>query len=146
MGFIGEFSRAIYQYHVAEKGVKSAARYLARIPDVTSCTASAFDSYKSNAVQLAQRGSFNSSEPVLSNWDDASEVKVDVTCIANPVDTTTQQSQFYGPTQIPIITVSTSFEFNDLGMLNIIKALRSNSQDRGKIEISASHSEAYVGD
>lgn len=147
MGFIGEFSRAVYQYHVAEKGVKSAARYLARVPDVTSCATSSFDSYKTNAITMAQRGSFDMSDPfVLNNWTTASDVQVSVTCISNPVDPVTKQSPYYGPELIPVITVSTSFEFNDLGMLNIIKLLKSDSQDRGAIEISASHREVYVGD
>ena len=147
MSFIGEFSRAVYQYHVAEKGVKSAARYLARVPDVTVCASSSFDSYKSDAIALAQKGSFDAGDPfVLNNWTSAADVQVVVTCIANPIDPNTNLSPFYGPEQIPVITVSTTFDFNDLGMLNVIKLLRPGNQDRGAIEISASHREIYVGD
>lgn len=147
MALIGDFSRAVYQYHVAEKGVKSAARYLARVPDVTTCASSSFDAYKSNAVALAQKGSFNSTDPfVLNNWNSPSDIQVSVTCVANPVDVNTQQTEYLGPVEIPIITVTTSFQFNDLGMLNIISLLKSDHLDRGKIEISASHREIYVGD
>lgn len=33
VGGVFELSRAVYQFQIADKGVKSAARYLARIPD-----------------------------------------------------------------------------------------------------------------
>lgn len=147
VGFIGEFSRVVYQYHIADKGVKSAARYLARVPDVSTCSAASFDGFKTNAVNMAQRGSFNAGEPlVLSNWNDAGDIQISVSCVANPVDPNTQQTPYFGPPEIPVITVSTSFQFNDIGLLNVIKVLNADHEDRGTISISASHKEVYVGD
>lgn len=147
MAFIGDFSRAIYQYHVAEKGVKAAARYLARVPNVTVCAASSFDAFSGKAKALAQRGSFNVADDlVLSNWANASEVTVSVACQANAPDAVTNVKPFHGPDQIPIITVSASFTFNDAGFLNVIKILNPSYQDRGTITIAAAHEEVYVGD
>jgi len=118
-----------------------------RVPDITTCTSSAFDSFKSNATSLAQRGSFDANEPhVLNNWTSAADLDISVSCISNPVDTNTQQSEYFGPAEIPIITVSTSFEFDDLGMLNIVRLLNPGHEDRAKISITAEHKEVYVGD
>ena len=147
LAFIGEFSRAIYQFHVAEKGVKNAARYLARVPDITVCAAASFDTYKANAVRVAQKGSFDeSAEFKLPNWQSTSDVTVSINCVANAIDPITEKRPFYGPDQIPVISVSTEFDFNDLGWLNIVKVLDSEHEDSSGVKITATHQEIYVGD
>ena len=147
MAFIGDISRAVYQFHVAEKGVKSAARYLARVPDVTVCAASSFDTFSSNAANMAQRGSFNAQDDFkLSNWQNAADLTISVVCEANAIDAVTNTRPFIGPDQIPVITVSTSFAFDDVGMLNLIKLIDGTQSDNSGITIAASHSEVYVGD
>jgi len=149
MGFIGEFSRAVYQFHVAEKGVKNAARYLARVsvPDVNSCGGALLDAYKTNAANIAQRGSFDTSvEHKLNNWTQAGDIIVSIDCVDNAPDGTTNLRPYLGADKIPVITVSTSFEFNDIGLLSFIKMIDPSKHSDDKIIITASHKEVYIGD
>jgi len=147
MGFGSEFGRAVYQIHVAEKGVKNAARYLARVPDIAGCTTSSFDGFALNAINVAQKGSFNNNAPLkLSNWDAPNDITIEVDCVSNLPDAVTNVRPFFGGDQIPIITVRTAFDFNSIGMLDIIQLLDPTQQDNEGIVISAAHKEIYVGD
>lgn len=128
-----EFTRVIYQHHVAEKGVKAAARYLARVVDNTGCALSSsdFSNAQTQAKTLAQYGKFSAAgSPSLSNWNNASDITINITCEPN-------SGAWRGEKDIPIITVSTSFSYNDIGLLG---ALSTNA-----ITVRASHQEMFVG-
>ena len=150
MGGMAEFGRAFHQYHIANKGVKSAARYLARVPVGVDCaTSSAAWTSKSEVVlakSLAVSGSFAVNAPsVISNWTPA-DVSIPApdatTCFNNSGGT------YNGRAQIPIVTVSTTFIYDDLGMLSLMSVLplgKKASFALTNIQITATHQEVHIG-
>lgn len=146
MGGMAEFGRAFQQYHVANKGVKSAARYLARVAEENDCGTTLSANWNTNvtrAKNLARLNSLNGTgSPVLSNWTDADITIDDPTCVANT------GGAFNGPAQIPIVNVSTTFTYDDLGMLSLLSVLplgKRASFAISNIQITASHQELYIG-
>ena len=135
-GGLVEFGRALQQKHVADKGVKNAARYLARVVNDGSCPVSSgnanWNTLEGNAKVLAQKGTLdNNGAYLLTNWTNAGDVTVSVTCISNTA------GNYRGFSQIPVITVSTSFAFNDIGMLSLLQI--------PSLTISASHQQMFIG-
>lgn len=128
-----EYGRLIYQHHIAEKGVKSAARYLARVVDDTGCglSSTAFSTATIQAKTLAIYGEFDGSgTPSISNWTD-NDISVDIDCTINTGGT------WRGVDDLPLITVSTTFTYSDLGLLGAL------GQDA--VTVTASHQELFVG-
>lgn len=129
-----EYSRVIYQQHIADKGVKNAARYLARIVDDTDCALNGaeFTAARTNAVTLAQFGRFDSNgTPLLSNWTNAADVTITIDCELNT------GGEWRGEDDLPLITVSTAFNYDDLGLLGVL--------GQNGITVRASHQEIFVG-
>ena len=141
MGGMAEFGRALQQHHVASKGVKSAARYLARVPGNRSCTQANWDSYLTQAKSIAQRGSLDGSAPlVIPNWDASATFTVTVTCIPNAPDAITGIRPYRDQENMPILTVSTSFNFDDFGMLGLLEVTGLSA-----LTITTSHQQMYIG-
>ncbi len=135
-----EFGRALYQFHVANKGVKAAARYLARTTASPGCppVGTNWSAAQTNAKNLAIRGSLDTSSPLLlPNWDQTTDVTIAVSCVSN-VAQNGNPAPFRGPDSIPVLTVSTEFPFDDLGILTTLGL--------GTITIAANHQELFVGD
>ena len=130
-----EFGRALYQFHIANKGVKSAARFVARVPNPSlTCPPSgtSWTTAQTDAKTLAMRGSLNGSDPfLLSNWSDASSITIAVSCYDNSGGT------YRGLDDLAIITVSTSFNFDDIGLLSTLGITG--------LTINASHQEMFIG-
>jgi len=135
MGGLAEFGMALQQKHVADKGVKNAARYLARVVNLDGAcppTNTNWNTLVGNAKTLAQKGTLNGNAAyLLTNWTSASDVTVSVSCIDNT------SGNYRGFDQIPVINVSTTFNFNDIGMLSLL-----NIQS---LSISASHEQMFIG-
>ncbi len=132
-----EFGRGLHQYHTAAKGVKNAARYLARVVDEGSCppSSTAWTTQVAKAKTLAQHGSFSSSDPLsLSNWSNASDITVSVSCVDNSAGT------YRGDDDIPVVTVSTSFAYNSLGLLSL-----TNVPGLTGLQIEVSHEQMFIG-
>lgn len=130
---IVEFGNILQQYHVANKGVKSAARYMARVAGDGSCPiGNGWTTNEGDAKYLAQHGSFEATEPfLLSNWQNANQITITVTCIDNI------SGGFRGNEQIPTVTVSTSFDYADIGLLSFLPG--------NGVTITATHEQMYIG-
>ncbi len=145
-----EFSRATYQQMAAEKGVKAAARYIARAPAPDPCdptaSGSGYTSAATNAVNLAQKGSVNGSGSyTLSNWTDASDVMISVSSIPNAASNGVRP--WRGECEnLYIVSVSTSFAYDDLGLLSALGGLINNTSLQNGLTIRASHEEIFIGD
>lgn len=146
MGGMAEFGRAFQQFHLANKGVKSAARYLSRVATGIDCASTAGDWAAKTEVALAKNlavsGSFSASSPsVISNWA-ATDITIPApsasTCFDNSGNT------YLGDDLIPIIRVTTSFEFNDIGLLSFLGVGKTTGSGK-KLTIRASHEEMYIG-
>lgn len=75
-----EFGRALYAYHTADKSVKSAARYLARLPATAVGEAWAL----SKARNLAMTGKLeDGGSPLIRGWTDPSKVRLDAASLAS---------------------------------------------------------------
>src|SRR5215470_3709877 len=60
-----EFGRAFYVHDIMAKGIRDATRYLARTPGLTVGTVSTASGLGANAANLALRGSFDPTQPLL---------------------------------------------------------------------------------
>lgn len=128
-----EYGRLVYQHHITEKGIKNAARYLARVVDDTGCALSStgFAAAEIQAKNLAVYGGFDSSvTPSVPNWT-ASDVDIDIDCEVNG------GGSWRGEDDIPLITVSTSFTYSDIGFLAVL--------GKSNVTVTASHQELFVG-
>jgi Flp pilus assembly protein TadG len=127
---MAEFANAMRQYHVMEKGVRDAGRYLART-DMTGC---AFNGAAvSNARNLAITGQISGGSPLFPTWTDTNTVVATVVqCFDNSGGT------YRGYPQMPVIEVTASAPYADLGMLTVIGL--------GGLQLSVSHQQLWIGE
>lgn len=128
---LAEFGQALRQYHVMEKGVRDAARYLSHIPANPPCTGSAdpnWATYVAQARNLAVYGTAAAGAPLFKGWTDPATVSVpDPTCLTNPRT---------NGADLPQITVTASAPYSDLGLLSALGL--------GPITLSVSQQELKV--
>jgi Flp pilus assembly protein TadG len=127
---LAEFANAMRQYHIMEKGVRDAGRYVARV-QMTGC---ALDGAATTAAQnLALTGQISGGDFLLPTWDDPSTVTVAVVqCVNN-------SSRVYrGRDVIPVIEVTARAPYTDLGLLTVIGL--------GAITLEASHQQLWIGE
>jgi Flp pilus assembly protein TadG len=115
---LAEFGQLLRQYHVMEKGVRDAARYLAAVPVNPACTGVTdpagytWANAKAEAQNLAVFGSTTGTTPLVRTWTSTATVTVDDgTCLANP-----------RPNGLPLakITVTASAPYAGIGMLGYL--------------------------
>jgi Flp pilus assembly protein TadG len=127
---LAEFGQALRQYHIMEKGVRDAARYLSRVPANPPCVAAdaTWGSYVTQAKNLAVYGVTTSGTALFNGWTTATVSVANPTCIANP----------RGPLapDLPKITVTATAPYADLGMLSALGL--------GPITLTVSHEELKV--
>lgn len=128
-----EFGRALQQHHVLDKGVRDAARYLARVP--LTCSGGTYTwgdaTDLTNAKNLVVTGSTTGGSPIISNLSD-SDIQISVNCIDNSAGT------YRGYPEIPVVTVTARVTYQDFGFL---AALGLSAPT-----FSASHEELSIGE
>lgn len=128
---LAEFGQALRQYHVMEKGVRDAARYLAHAPANPPCTGIAdatWGTYVGEAKNLAVYGRTSSGTALFKGWTDTGTVSIpDPPCLANPRS---------NAATLPQITVTAAAPYSDLGMLGFLGF--------GPITLTVSHQELKV--
>ncbi|MPY75139.1 MAG: hypothetical protein GEU87_12845 [Alphaproteobacteria bacterium] len=113
-----EFGRALHHHHVINKAMRDAARFLARVP--VDCptgpgTGSVTNSADiDTAKNLALNGAPTGGTPKVSYWTDPASISVQVDCRDNALGV------YRGPAGIPIITVTATVPYQDLGMLGAL--------------------------
>ena len=127
---LAEFANAMRQYHVMEKGVRDAARYVARTP-MSGC---ALNGAAVTAAQnLALTGRTAGGAPLLANWSDSATVAVTVAaCVSNT------PRVYRGRDQMPVIQVTASAPYQDLGLLSVIGL--------GPIDLQVAHQQLWIGE
>ena len=126
---LAEFANAMRQYHIMEKGVRDAGRYLARV-QMTGCAVAG--SAVATARNLALTGSATGGSYLLPTWTDPNSVIVTVpTCVDNSGGT------YRGHAQIPVIEVTARAPYADLGMLSVIGF--------DSVELHVSHQQLWIG-
>lgn len=129
MGGLSEFANAMRQYHVMEKGVRDAGRYLTRVP-MTGCTINGASI--TAAQNLALTGRTAGGTNLLANWTDPTTVAVTVAdCVANSAQT------YRGQAQMPVIEVTAHAPYQDLGLLSVIGL--------DDLELEVSHQQLWIG-
>ncbi|MGD9966261.1 MAG: TadE/TadG family type IV pilus assembly protein [Hyphomonadaceae bacterium] len=127
---MAEFANAMRQYHIMEKGVRDAGRYLARVP-MTGCTVSG--TATTAARNLALTGRTSGGSYLLPTWNDLTTVTVTIPqCFDNSA------GAYRGRAQIPILEVTASAPYVDLGLLSMIGL--------GDINLEVSHQQYWVGE
>lgn len=107
---VAEFGNMLQNYHVIDKGVRDAARYLGH-RNLGTCTSGALTgSDADTAKNLAVSGNLSGTPLKLSYWDQ-STITITVSCVDNSTGI------WRGETSIPIITVSASVPYSGIGFL-----------------------------
>jgi Flp pilus assembly protein TadG len=127
---LAEFGQALRQYHIMEKGVRDAARYLSRVPANPPCMGAdpSWTSYVTQAKNLAVYGVTTTGTALFTGWTTATVSVPDPPCLANPRGVLAAD--------LPKITVTASAPFADLGMLSFLGL--------GPITLTVSHQELKV--
>ena len=133
---VGEFGRALQHHHVLNKSMRDAARFLARVP-VDCPSGGATGSVTSTAdidtaKNLALNGVPNGGTPRLSYWTSPASITVQVDCYDNTAGT------FRGQPGMPLITVSTSVAYADVGLLAALGL--------PAITFNARHQQLHIGE
>lgn len=127
---MAEFASIMRQYHIMEKGVRDAGRYLARVP-MTGCAVSG--GATAAAQNLALTGRTSGGSYLLPTWTDPATVTVSVAeCFDN------WGGAYRGRAQIPVIEVTASAPYVDLGLLSVIGV--------GDIDLEVTHQQYWVGE
>jgi Flp pilus assembly protein TadG len=126
---MAEFSNGLRQYHVMEKGVRDAARYVARV-QMTGCTIPA--AAITAAQNLALTGQTSGGADLLSGWTDPATITVSVAnCYNNSAGT------YRGEAQMPTIQVQASAPYAGLGLLSVIGI--------GTINLQVANQQIWIG-
>lgn len=126
---LAEFGNALRQYHIMEKGVRDAGRYVARV-SVTNCIIPG--SAVTAAQNLALTGQLSGGTPLLDTWTNPSSV---VVAVSSCVDNTS--GAYRGRDNIPVIQVTATAPYADLGLLDIIGL--------GDLQLSVTHRQLWIG-
>jgi Flp pilus assembly protein TadG len=133
-----EFGHALKNRHTIDKAVRDAARYLARVP--ATCTSAgtgngSIDSaYINNGRNLALNGQISGGSPVLNYWTDPTTIAVNVDC----VDKTSVTPAYRGADFMPIIRVTATVPYSDLGFLTILGL--------GGFTFTVDHNQLHIGE
>ncbi|MBX9746716.1 MAG: pilus assembly protein [Hyphomonadaceae bacterium] len=129
MGGLSEFANAMRQYHVMEKGVRDAGRYLTRVP-MSGCTINGAS--VTAAQNLVLTGRTAGGSYFLNDWTDPSTVSVTVAdCVSN------SPQVYRGRAQMPVIEVTARAPYQDLGLLSVIGL--------DNFELEVSHQQLWIG-
>ena len=115
-----EFGHAMKNRHTIDKAVRDAGRYLARVP--ATCTSAGTgngtinSTYLTNGRNLALTGQISGGTPVLGYWTDPTTIAVNVDC----VDRTSVTPAYRGADFMPIIRVTATVPYSDLGFLTVL--------------------------
>lgn len=141
-----EYGRVFQQFHVASKGVTSAARYLARQNNATLCDATPAGTWAADQIDaknLALTGKLEkgvnppSTPAILPNWTSHSQIDISIDCFTNVLKST-GLTTFRGPAELPRITVKVqNTTHNPTKLFDFISPYG--------VEIAAEHTEVYVG-
>lgn len=128
---VNEFGRALHHNHIVNKSVRDAARYLSRVPVL--CPGGTIDAADvALARNLALTGYPSGGSPLISYWTNPTTVAVSVNCYNNSAGT------FRGRPEIPIVRVSATVAYADLGMLAVLGL--------SSLTLSGAHEEVVVGE
>jgi len=131
-----EFGRALQHHHQLNKSVRDAARYLTRVP--ATCPAGSPTGYINNAVDetiarnLARTAYEAGGTPIVSYWSDPASITIGVNCLDNEAET------LRGVSWMPVIRVSTSVSYSDVGFLGLLGF--------EPLTLTARHEELHIGE
>jgi Flp pilus assembly protein TadG len=133
---VAEFGRALQHHHVMNKAMRDAARFLARVP--VTCASGAATGTVDNAADvttaknLALNGAPTGGTARVSYWTDPASITVQVDCFDNSAGT------YRGQVGMPLITVSASVAYDDLGFLDALGL--------SAMTFTARHQQLHVGE
>jgi Flp pilus assembly protein TadG len=127
---MAEFANAMRQYHIMEKGVRDAARYLART-EMAGCALNG--TAVSNAQNLALRGQISGGSYLFPTWTDPNSVVATV-----PLCFDNSGGAFRGYPNMPVVEVTASAPYADLGMLTVLGI--------GGLSLTVSHQQLWIGE
>jgi TadE-like protein len=119
---VNEFGNAVQGYHVIDKGVRDAARYLGK--GFATCSGGAAGTVTASgataAKNLAMYGNTSGSgNLVLPYWNDPNSITIGVSCVATSGGNPAWISPD-GSSQVAIITVSAAVPYAGFGFLAVL--------------------------
>ena len=133
-----EIGRAVQHHHTIEKSARDAARYLSRVP--ASCIGGIGATQIAIAKNLAWTGYMNGATPLLPYWQNPATnatVTVTVGCFANNGGTILNRANS-GNGSIPLVTVSISVPYRDIGFLGLLGV--------SAFSLKGTHSQVSIGE
>lgn len=132
---VGEFGRILHHHHVINKSMRDASRLLARVP--VSCPAGSATGSITNASDatlarnLAVTGATGGGTQKIGYWS-TGDVAIAVNCFDNSAGT------YRGAAGIPLITVSTSVAYSDIGLMTALGLSAPT--------LNVSHQQVHIGE
>ncbi len=112
-----EFGRAVQSYHVIDKGMRDAARYLGRGSATCDTNGNGSVTNVAQAKNLAMYGNTTGSGSlVLAFWNDPATITIP---LPSCTPTSTNWVSTNGGAYIPIVTVAARVPYADLGLLGL---------------------------
>lgn len=125
-----EYGALFYNYELIQTGVRDAARYLSRVQSPAAAEAT--------ARNLALYGNVGGTGTARVNSWQASHIQITYETTPNPINEATGRRLYRGRDPLVVVRVSTSFNYNGLGLLNAVRL--------GPVRVDAAHEERYVGE
>lgn len=119
---LAEFSLAFRQYHIMQKSVRDAGRYLSRYDGVICPSADGgWSAVVTDAETIMVYGELGGTTPLLRGWDSTPPtMTVSETCVANAPDAGTGTRAWRGGDYVATVSVSMSAPFQGLGLLSVL--------------------------
>lgn len=132
-----EMSNAVFDHQEIATGVRDAARFYARLRVVTPGDNPCNDNDPSGAKNLAVNGVITGGTGRVRGWK-VGNVAIACAAVANPINAATGELTYNGSNPLYIITVSTAYPYQQLGLLGAF-GLPSPT-------FNVVHSERWIGD
>lgn len=126
LGMFG-FGRFIYEYQLVVEGLRDAGRYIARLDPTVAAN-------QTSAANLATTGTIDGTGSARVQGWAAGDIDFDVSVVPN--DDGSGNRIYRGTADIQVIEVSTTFTYDDLGLLAALGI--------GPLSVEASHQQRVI--
>ncbi len=141
---VADVGRAIHHYHIINKALRDATRYLGRVPVTCPAVGTAAGSVdnvgnQTTATNLAMTGSLIGGANLIDYWTDPTTITVDVDCLDNSAAANLCGAEACaGNPILPVVRMRADVVYQDLGFLSVFGL--------GQLTFNADHEEVSIPD
>ncbi len=139
---VAEVGRAIHHYHIINKAMRDATRYLGRVPVTCPAVGTAAGSVdnvgnETTATNLAMTGSLNGGTNLINYWTDPTTITIEVDCLDNSAAANLCGTEACtGNPILPVVRIRADVVYQDLGFLSVVGL--------GQLTFNADHEEVSI--